>query len=68
MWNKIGRIVTILSDRLDISSERALDVFYTSKTCERLHDPSTLLYTFSDLYIVEDIIREIQQGYAPSSK
>ena len=38
MWNKIGRIVTILSDRLDISSERALDVFYTSKTCERLHD------------------------------
>ncbi|MDO4737815.1 MAG: DUF3791 domain-containing protein [Bacteroidales bacterium] len=68
MWNKIGRIVTILSDRLDISSERALDVFYTSKTCERLHDPSTLLYTFSDLYIVEDIIREIQQGYPPSSK
>ena len=68
MWNKIGRIVTILSDRLDISSERALDVFYTSKTCERLHDPSTLLYTFSDLYIVEDIIREIQQGYSPSSK
>ncbi len=68
MWNKIGRIVTILSDRLNISSERALDVFYTSKTCERLHDPSTLLYTFSDLYIVEDIIREIQQGYAPSSK
>ena len=68
MWNKIGRIVTILSDRLNISSERALDVFYTSKTCERLHDPSTLLYTFSDLYIVEDIIREIQQGYPPSSK
>ena len=68
MWNKIGRIVTILSDRLDISSERALDVFYTSKTCERLHDPSTLLYTFSDLYIVEDIIREIQQGNPPSSK
>ena len=68
MWNKIGRIVTILSDRLNISSERALDVFYTSKTCERLHDTSTLLYTFSDLYIVEDIIREIQQGYPPSSK
>lgn len=68
MWNKIGRIVTILSDRLNISSERALDVFYTSKTCERLHDPSTLLYTFSDLYIVEDIIQEIQQGYPSSSK
>ena len=34
MWNKIGRIVTLLSERLDISPERALDIFYTSKTNE----------------------------------
>ena len=61
MWNKIGRIITLLSERLDISSERALDLFYTSKTNERLHDPATLLYTFSDRYIVDEIIREIQQ-------
>lgn len=60
MWNKIGRIVTLLSDRLNITPELALDVFYTSKTNELLHDPTTLLYTFSDLYIVEDIVREIQ--------
>lgn len=61
LWNKIGRIVTLLSERLNISSEHALDLFYTSKTCERLHDPTTLLYTFSDLYIVEDVIREVQE-------
>ena len=60
MWNKIGRIVTLLSDRLNITPELALDVFYTSKTNELLHDPTTLLYTFSDLYIVEDVVREIQ--------
>lgn len=60
MWNKIGRIVTVLSDVLNITSEHALDLFYTSKTNERLHDPSTLLYTFSDRYIVDDIIQEIQ--------
>ena len=60
MWNKIGRIVTQLSERLDISSERALDLFYTSKTNERLHDESTLLYTISDGYIVDEVIREIQ--------
>ncbi|MBQ8705797.1 MAG: DUF3791 domain-containing protein [Paludibacteraceae bacterium] len=60
MWNKIGRIVTLLSERLDITPARALDIFYTSKTNERLHDPSTLLYTFSDLYIVDDVIREIR--------
>lgn len=58
MWNKIGRIVTLLSSRLDISPEQALDLFYTSKTCERLHDPTTLLYTFSDGYIVDEILLE----------
>ena len=61
MWNKIGRIVTLLSKRLDIPGERALDIFYTSKTNERLHNPSTLLYTFSDRYIVDDVIRELQK-------
>ena len=58
MWNKIGRIVTLLSERLNISSEQALDLWYNSKTNERLHDPSTLLYTFSDMYIVDDLINE----------
>ncbi len=62
MWNKIGRIVTLLSERLNISSERALDLFYTSKTNERLHDPSTLLFTFSDYYIVDDVIQEIENS------
>lgn len=61
LWNKIGRIVTLLSERLGISSEHALDLFYNSKTCERLHDPSTLLYTFSDSYIADDVLREIQK-------
>ena len=60
LWNKIGRIVTLLSSQLNISQERALDLFYTSKTCERLHDPSTLLDTFSDGYIAEDVVRELQ--------
>lgn len=60
MWNKIGRIVTLLSERLNISSERALDLFYTSKTNEYLHDPETMLYTFSDGFIVDDVINEIQ--------
>lgn len=60
LWNKIGRIVTLLSEQLNISAEHALDVFYTSKTAVLLHNPSTLLYTFSDMYIVDDILREIQ--------
>ncbi len=62
MWNKIGRIVTILSQRLNVSSERALDLFYTSKTNEHLHDPETLLYTFSDWYVADEVIRELQEN------
>ena len=61
MWNKIGRIVTLLSHRLDISSERALDIFYTSRTNERLHDEGTGLYLMSDLYIVDEMIMELQE-------
>ena len=62
MWNKIGRIIMLLSKRLDINPERALDIFYLSETNKRLQDPSTLLYTFGDRYIVDDIILEIQNS------
>lgn len=60
MWNKIGRIVALLSERLDISDERALDIFYTSHTNERLHDEHTGLYLMSDHYILDEIILELQ--------
>ncbi len=60
MWNKIGRIITILSKQLNISGEQALDIWYRSKTNKDLHNPETLLYLFSDYYIAENVIREIQ--------
>lgn len=60
LWNKIGRIIVLLGERLNVSSERALGIFYESDTCERLHDPDTGLYLMGDLYIVNDIIRELQ--------
>lgn len=63
LWNKIGRIVTRLAERLDITPLRALDVFYTSKVCDRMHDEEEELYTFSDEYIVDEIILELQNQY-----
>ena len=60
MWNKIGRIAIRLSERLGISPIRALDVFYTSGVCERMHNSDEELYTFSDAYIVDEIILELQ--------
>ena len=38
LWMKIGRICTLLAKRLDISPERAFDIFQMSKTNELLHD------------------------------
>lgn len=61
MWNKIGRIVMILAKRLGITPERAFDLFYTSKTNERMHDSTTLLYTFGDRYLADEVVREIQK-------
>lgn len=60
MWNKIGRIVIRLSERLDVDIQRAFDVFYTSETCKNLHDPQTGLYLLADNCIVEDVLAELR--------
>ena len=60
-WQRIGCIVVKLSEILDISLKAALDLFYASRTCRRFHDENTGLYLFSDLYIVDEVIREYQQ-------
>lgn len=60
LWNKIGRIVTLLSQRLNIRPEQALDAFYSSNTCERLHDGGDILYLMGDRYVVDEFIRELQ--------
>ena len=32
LWRKMGRIVAMLAERLDIDAERALDILYNSHT------------------------------------
>lgn len=59
-WTKIGRIVVRLAERLDVSPEEAFDIFYESDTCERFHNPDTGLYLYGDLYIVDEVMRELQ--------
>lgn len=51
IWNKIGRVVTRLSEERGISSSSALDLFYTSQLCQDLHDPDTGLYLMGDEYL-----------------
>ena len=58
--NRIGAISLELSKRLDIDPVKALELFYESQTCADLHDKSTGLYLYSDLYIADEFIRERQ--------
>ena len=60
LWNKMARIIMDLSERLNISPERALAVFYESNVCRQLRNPNTGLYLYGDLYIVDEVIRELQ--------
>lgn len=56
MWNKIGRIVSILADRLKVTPLQAMDLFYRSSVCGEIHDPESKLYTFPDAYIADEVL------------
>ncbi len=60
MSNRIGAIAVILAKRLNITSIKALKLFYESETCSKLHDKSTGLYLFGDLYVADEFIREME--------
>lgn len=60
IWNKIGRVVTLIANDMGISSEKALSLFYRSHTNTLMRDPATMLYTFGDRYLADEVIREYQ--------
>ena len=59
LWRKIARIVALLSQRLDVSTRQALDICYSSRVCELLHDERSGLQLMSDAYIVDELIQEL---------
>lgn len=61
LWNKIARIIAQLAETLDISTDRALAIFYDSDVCRMLHAPELGLHLMSDTYIVNDLIAELRQ-------
>jgi hypothetical protein len=65
LWNRIGRMVPIIAQRLHVSIEKAFDLFYTSQTCARLHDESTGLYLYGELYIIDDLLMELGEYHRP---
>lgn len=58
LWQQIGCIVVAIAEKLQVSYKKALDIFYASDTCRRLHDERTGLYLLSDLYLADEVVRE----------
>lgn len=58
MSYRIGFISVELAKRLNIAPEKALQLFYESQTCADLHDKSTGLYLYGDLYVCDEFMRE----------
>jgi len=60
LWRKKSNIIMMLSDALHIDAERALDIFYSTKTYQQLSDPKYGLHLMSDKYLVENVLQELE--------
>ncbi len=59
LWRKQSHIIMLLADKLKIDAEQALDLFYSTETYRQLADPESGIRLMSDLYILEDILKEL---------
>ncbi|MBQ0008047.1 MAG: DUF3791 domain-containing protein [bacterium] len=62
LWRKIARIIIMIADGMQISSEKALDLFYKSNVYNMLVDPRYGLQTMSDTYIYDEFMIELHQS------
>lgn len=67
LWRKQSTIIMMLAQELDVSPERALDIFYSTNTCRQLSNPKTGLQLMSDAYVLEDVLNELRGSCATAS-
>ena len=60
LWRKMSHVIMLLADTLQIDAERAIDLFYSTKTYHQLTDPSSGLQLMSDQYILENVLDELK--------
>lgn len=61
LWRKTARIIEMIRDQLDVSAEKAIDLFYNSRTFSLLNNPDSGLSLMSDQYIFEEFCREMEK-------
>ena len=57
---KYARIIEILAERLNISREEAMDIFYNSPLFELIDKGVADLHCRSDQYLADEIIKDTQ--------
>lgn len=57
---KYARIIQQIAVDLGISNVDAMDIFYNSRTFQLISDGVADMHCFSDLYLAEEVEREIQ--------
>ena len=67
LWRKQSTIIMMLAKELDVSPERALDIFYSTNTCRQLSNPKTGLQLMSDAHVLEDVLNELRGSCATAS-
>ena len=57
LWRKVARIIMRLAERLQISPERALAIFYDTRTRSMLHDSKYGLHLMLSLIHISEPTR-----------
>ena len=66
--NRLGAIAVEIARQLKIEPVKALQLFYESETCVALHDKSTKLYLYGDLYVVDEFMAERENALQKSTE
>ena len=61
LWRKQSHIILLLAEYLQIDMERALDLFYSTKTYQLLSDPQYGMQLMSDRYLLENVLEEMRE-------
>jgi hypothetical protein len=59
---KYARIIEIISQRLNVTREEAMDIFYSSPTFELIDKGVADLHCRSDRYLADEIINEVSSN------
>lgn len=59
LCRKKAHIVFLLAEELNVSAEKAIELFYSTRTSQMLNDPKYGLQIMSDGYLLEDILNEL---------